>query len=371
MSGDARALLNRSAAAASFLLTLVGCPTASMAHSHPPSIGRSAPSMTVGDSVRPPSGWNEFCHTYKNVCDTVPSAPRDVVLSKNAWSDLNRINLWVNNHIRPMTDMAHYGRIQWWRYPDDGAGSCHSFALLKRRLLMQAGWPREALLMTVVYDLEGNGHAILTVKTDKGDFILDNLRSDIRLWSRTGYQFLMRQSQSDPNQWLSVVARPAATAIAALSAPQSQQQPQAQVSVPTLPHGWQARSVAQNTDLVLTDAIDTTNGQTATSSNLVAPAYSQPGDQLAGSQYSAAVRGSWGVQLVGDSSEISALQSYHKLQKTYDTLLGSREPLLIRSRVGTSASWYRVRVAADNRGEAERLCNSLRAVGGSCIVQRD
>ena len=46
--------------------------------------------------------------------------------------------------------------------------------LLKRRMLMQAGWPREALLITVVRDKKGEGHAVLTVKTDKGDFILDN-----------------------------------------------------------------------------------------------------------------------------------------------------------------------------------------------------
>jgi predicted transglutaminase-like cysteine proteinase len=369
MSGGARDLLNSSAAAAIFLLALLSCPTVSMAHTHPLPIGRSAVSMTVGDPVRPPGGWNEFCHTYKDVCDTIPSAPRDVVLGKNGWSDLNRINLSVNNHIRPMTDMAHYGRIQWWRYPDDGAGSCHSFALLKRRLLMQAGWPREALLMTVVYDLEGQGHAILTVKTDKGDFILDNLRSDIRLWSRTGYQFLMRQSQSDPNQWVSVVDRPAGTAIAALSARQPQQQ--AQVSVRTLPRDWQARTAAQNTDLVLTDAIDTGNGQAATSSNLVARVDRQTGNPLPESPHSAALQGNWGVQLIGDSSEISALKSYHDLQKIYDTLLGSRQPLVIRSRVGTNAFWYRVRVAADNRDDAERLCNSLRGVGGSCIVQPD
>ena len=41
-------------------------------------------------------------------------------------------------------------------------------------MLIQAGWPREALLITVVRDKKGEGHAVLTVKTDKGEFILDN-----------------------------------------------------------------------------------------------------------------------------------------------------------------------------------------------------
>ena len=99
-----------------------------------------------------------------------------------------------------MTDMAHYGIIQWWRYPDDGAGACHSYAL-KQRLLMQAGWPRQALLMTVVREHNGEGHAVLTVRTSKGDFILDNLTDRIKLWSNTGYQYIEHQSQSDPNWW--------------------------------------------------------------------------------------------------------------------------------------------------------------------------
>jgi predicted transglutaminase-like cysteine proteinase len=96
-----------------------------------------------------------------------------------------------------------YGVIQWWRYPDDGAGACHSYALLKRRMLMQAGWPRSALLMTVVREANGEGHAVLTVKTNKGEFILDNLSQNILLWSETPYHYIKRQSQTDPNVWVS------------------------------------------------------------------------------------------------------------------------------------------------------------------------
>ena len=129
MSRGATGIAN-CAVAALVLLAPLGYPTASMAHNRQLSMAYSALSMTVGGLVRPPRGWIEFCHTYQAVCDTTPSAPRIVVLSKSALSDLNRINRWVNDHITPMTDMAHYGRIQGWRYPDDGAGACHSFALL-------------------------------------------------------------------------------------------------------------------------------------------------------------------------------------------------------------------------------------------------
>jgi len=150
----------------------------------------------------PPIGWVQFCHTYQGECDAKPLPPVDVVLDQKAWNDLRRVDDWVNHNIKPETDMDHYGMIQWWRYPDDGAGACHSYALLKRRLLMQAGWPRQALLMTIVHESDGEGHAVLTVKTDRGEFILDNLTDDILLWSKTPYQYYKRQSQSDPNVWV-------------------------------------------------------------------------------------------------------------------------------------------------------------------------
>jgi predicted transglutaminase-like cysteine proteinase len=78
-------------------------------------------------------------------------------------------------------------------------------------MLMQAGWPRQALLITVVRDKQGDGHAVLTVKTDKGELILDNQNDEILLWSDTGYQFVKRQSQTDPNVWVALGdPRPAA-----------------------------------------------------------------------------------------------------------------------------------------------------------------
>src|ERR1700692_476095 len=89
-------------------------------------------------------GWVQFCQTYRAECDTAALPPRDVVLDGEAWNELRRVNDRANHTIKPMTDMDHYGMIQWWRYPDDGAGACHSFALAKRRMLMRAGWPRQA-----------------------------------------------------------------------------------------------------------------------------------------------------------------------------------------------------------------------------------
>ena len=160
--------------------------------------------VSVGENARAPIGWVEFCNDVPKECAGAPSAPRDVVLTPKAWKDLVQVNKWANDTIQPITDLDHWGVVEKWSYPDDGKGDCEDYVLLKRRTLMQAGWPREALLITVVRDKRGDGHAVLTVKTDKGDFVLDNQAEDIVLWSETGYRFVKRQSQSNPNVWVSL-----------------------------------------------------------------------------------------------------------------------------------------------------------------------
>ncbi len=160
--------------------------------------------VDVSDVTRPPIGWVEFCASHSGECATTPTTPRDVVLTPKAFNDLIRVNKWVNDTIKPMTDLEHWGVIEKWSYPDDGYGDCEDYVLLKRKLLISAGWPREALLITVVRDKKDEGHAVLTVKTDRGEFILDNQVESILPWSETGYRFVKRQSQHDPNVWVAI-----------------------------------------------------------------------------------------------------------------------------------------------------------------------
>ena len=211
MNSVTGAIGRRRAAAGVVLLTslaaLLAAPTASMAQARVAFIA-------VGAVTTPPIGWAEFCIEYAPECDTRPSLSRDVALSTRTWSELKRINVAVNTSIKPMTDMDHWGVVERWNYPDDGYGDCEDYALQKRKLLMAVGWPREALLMTVVRDQNGNGHAILTVKTDRGEYVLDNQTNDVLLWADTGYRFVKRQSQSDPNVWVSLGEPRAAPATA-------------------------------------------------------------------------------------------------------------------------------------------------------------
>jgi len=202
MNSVAGATIGQRAAAAATVLVasiaaLLASPTVSAAQERSSFI-------TVGGVTRPPVGWAEFCVEYHPECKTTPLTPRDIVLSPRAWKDLERVNRFVNTHVKPMTDMDHWGVVERWNYPDDGYGDCEDYALQKRKMLMQAGWPRQALLMTVVRDRNGDGHAVLTVKTDEGEYILDNESEEILPWTDTGYRFVKRQSQSDPNLWVSL-----------------------------------------------------------------------------------------------------------------------------------------------------------------------
>ena len=165
---------------------------------------RLAAYVPVVGETRAPIGWIDFCGENPRECAGGPTEPRDVVLTSKAWRDLMQVNAWVNSTIKPMTDLDHWGVVEKWSYPDDGYGDCEDYVLLKRRMLLQAGWPRAALLITVVRDKKDEGHAVLTVKTDRGDFVLDNLADDVRPWNATGYTFFKRQAQDDPNVWLSL-----------------------------------------------------------------------------------------------------------------------------------------------------------------------
>ena len=105
--------------------------------------------------------------------------------------------------IEPATDLAVWGHEEWWEYPST-RGDCDDMMLLKRRDLIALGWPVGALLMTVVRQPSGEGHAVLTVLTDRGDLILDSLYPRIEVWSATGYQFVKRQSEYDTGRWVAI-----------------------------------------------------------------------------------------------------------------------------------------------------------------------
>jgi predicted transglutaminase-like cysteine proteinase len=154
----------------------------------------------------------EFCSRYAGECADDDRAPQPIRLTDGAMRTIQQINVTVNREIEAVSDMDHWGVVDKWDYPTDGRGDCEDFALLKRKLLMKAGFPRQALLMTVVKEGNGEGHAILTVKTDQGEFALDNLDDAVKPWNKTPYRFVKRQSETNQNAWVAIGAPTAAPA---------------------------------------------------------------------------------------------------------------------------------------------------------------
>ncbi|MGA8171402.1 MAG: transglutaminase-like cysteine peptidase [Methylocystis sp.] len=179
-----------------------------------PSVAASdmATFVSVGAETSVPYGWVEFCARYAGECPDDDRAAQPVELTPAIMRKIQRVNATVNKSIEPVSDMDHWGVVDQWDYPTDGKGDCEDYALLKRRMLLDQGFPRQALLMTVVKEPNGDGHAILTVKTDRGEYVLDNLVDEVKAWNKTSYRFVKRQSEQNPNVWVSIGAPTSAPA---------------------------------------------------------------------------------------------------------------------------------------------------------------
>ncbi|MFI5013071.1 MAG: transglutaminase-like cysteine peptidase [Hyphomicrobiales bacterium] len=163
----------------------------------------------IGAQTRRPIGWHNLCLVQSDECRAGIQRPVNVELTPEARHLLTTVTTLANRVVIPQTDDDHYHLdrktlIDWWTYPDDGAGDCSDYMLLKRKMLIEAGWPRSAALATVVIDQHGDGHAVLTVTTDQGDFVLDNLTDKLLRWNQTGYAYVKRQSQEDENIWVAI-----------------------------------------------------------------------------------------------------------------------------------------------------------------------
>lgn len=167
-----------------------------------------------------PAGFISFCLRFAGQCDSKPGAATSVLLTDKTWQTLNRVNRTVNAAIWPEDDIVHYGRAEYWTIPTDGYGDCDDYAVTKRKDLIDAGFPAPALRLAVVDTPRDVRHAVLTVSTDKGDYVLDSLRNDILPWNATGYTWIERQDARRPLAWVSL--RPAAptTTVASVGAVQ-------------------------------------------------------------------------------------------------------------------------------------------------------
>jgi predicted transglutaminase-like cysteine proteinase len=160
--------------------------------------------MTTGGLTSQPIGHYEFCKRKPAECAIRPVDNGPLEFTDELLETIRRVNVTVNAAVTAMTDQDNYGQAEYWSYPDHGYGDCEDHALEKRRTLKRKGISLSNLLITVVRMSNGEGHAILTVRTDRGDFVLDNLNDEVKLWSDTDYRFLKRQATDHTGRWVSL-----------------------------------------------------------------------------------------------------------------------------------------------------------------------
>jgi predicted transglutaminase-like cysteine proteinase len=158
---------------------------------------------SFGDTL-PPIGYVNFCREHDSECRPAERFADRIQLTAAKFQEIERVNDAVNTEVAPVTDLELYGQPEVWAYPS-GKGDCEDYVLLKRRLLAARGFPESTLLITVVRDENNEGHAVLTVRTDRGDLILDNKRREVMRWADTPYTFVKRQSERNPLVWISLL----------------------------------------------------------------------------------------------------------------------------------------------------------------------
>ena len=167
-------------------------------------------SMSTGAPVVPPAGFIGFCVKHVEVCvgaEAAPAAP--VPLTWRRARELEDVQMRVNGRIAPRAMP-----VSAWDYPTDGTGDCNRYALEKQRELQERGWPRDALLLAVAITERGEGHLVLVVTTDEGDFVLDNRYARVRPWEAMPYRWIARQSRQRAAEWVGLAGAPVQVAAA-------------------------------------------------------------------------------------------------------------------------------------------------------------
>ena len=148
-----------------------------------------------------PDGAASLCRTYPWACAEVQGGGLSIGAQLAIAAQVNRA---ANAAIPAITDLAQYGRAEHWALPGQLGGDCEDYVLYKKQALIAAGIPANSLLIAVVLDRQEDPHAVLILRTDGGDHVLDNVTDRILPWGRTGYTFISMQDPDDPARWVMV-----------------------------------------------------------------------------------------------------------------------------------------------------------------------
>ena len=151
-----------------------------------------------------PFAYTHFCHRYPADCDRQASSsgPDRVALDAKALQDLGSVNTAVNRAITPM-QYAGERSFDTWRI-GPMSGDCNDYAVTKRHLLLQRGWPSRALLLAEVITAWGDHHLVLVARTSAADLVLDNLSERVRDWTSVPYAWVRAQLPGEPSLWAKI-----------------------------------------------------------------------------------------------------------------------------------------------------------------------
>lgn len=153
----------------------------------------SMTTLPAAAGSKAPLGYQLMCLKTPSECKG--GGPASVKATGDIMSQLTKVNSKVNRSIRPRNDS---GADVW--SASATSGDCEDYVLAKRRALIKAGLPASSLRIAYVKTRRGEGHAILVVKTSKGDYVLDNINTSVRPLSQSGYR-IISQSGANPMKW--------------------------------------------------------------------------------------------------------------------------------------------------------------------------
>lgn len=164
---------------------------------------RSGDFLPVKRAAPAPTGASAICSAYDWACASGAMTPAGAEVLKIA----AKVNMAANAAVRPISDQSQFSVAERWSLPTARGGDCEDYALLKKQQLIAAGVAPNRLLVAVVLDRQRQPHAVLVLRSDMGDFVLDNLTKRVLPWQSTGYAFLRMQDPRDPSRWVSVMVQ--------------------------------------------------------------------------------------------------------------------------------------------------------------------
>ena len=167
-----------------------------------PAMAAENATLSLRKAIAAPDGFADVCNRYDWAC---AAGSKGQVRGKALLSLAREVNNAINHQYRQVTDRSQYGTEEVWALPTSSrGGDCEDFVLAKKHSLIEAGVAPGRLLIATVLDRRRALHAVLVLRTEEGDFVLDNLNNRVKGWQETGYSFLRMQNPDAPHRWNAV-----------------------------------------------------------------------------------------------------------------------------------------------------------------------